>query len=296
MSLILGLAYREYMKKAMASVWIRGLRLDKLAGFWLLLWPTYGALFFPSHPLPEWSVCALFFVGTWATRTAGCLINDWLDRDIDIQVKRTATRPLALGQWNGGYFIGWLGGCLFVAGLVAILLGSQIFQLVPFSLVLIVVYPLTKRWFALPQLVLALTFSQGVLYAFMVSEGALNWHAWVFYLAVAFWIFAFDSVYALNDIEDDQRLMLQSSVISMGRYARAVITFSYAVFILSMMLLYQLYMSFFHLFFLDGLLIVWFFVVVRDLWSGQYWRGFVNNAWWAGLFWLSATWLSHFSY
>ena len=281
------------MKNSLIRTTIDAMRLDQPAGFWLLLWPTWGALFYPGSASVCLDTLLIFAVGVWSTRTAGCLINDWCDRDIDAQVARTCQRPLADGRMSRAHFIWCLGLCLALAAWVAWCLGPIIWPLVPLSLVSMCVYPLAKRVFVWPQLVLSLTFAQGVLYAFLVKDGALYPHAWLFYAAVCCWIFAFDSVYALNDITDDLKLGLHSSAIAMGSYAKPFITVLYMVFFVTMSVLYYLPHQLLKWALLTAGLGFWAYIVIKLLYAQEYWQGFIAHAWCGAFFWLISALLYH---
>lgn len=263
--------------------YIRLLRVDRLAGFWLLLWPTLWALFYPTHPMPSLSVVGLFVIGTLMMRTAGCLINDWLDRDIDKYVARTAMRPLASGECSGKECLFALFICLFVSACCALALGYGVVLMSIPTLILVMLYPLAKRYMAMPQLVLAFVFALGVLYAFQVTEGRLTWHAWLVYLSVAFWVFAFDGVYAFNDQVDDKRLGLNSVVLALGSSANKVLMASYIAFY--GLWLYLIYPYTPLSIFIGMVLLMLITGVQAGLYMQQesYWKGFLLNAWF-GLF------------
>lgn len=263
--------------------YIRLLRLDKLTGFWLLLWPTLWSLFYPTHATPSGYVVIVFTVGTLMMRTAGCLINDWLDRDIDCHVARTASRPLASKECSGRECLTALFICLAASACCALLLGYKVVLMSLPALFMVMLYPLAKRYFILPQLFLALVFSLGVLFGFQVTEGQIASHAWFLYSATAFWVFAFDGIYAFNDVEDDKRIGINSAVIVLGSWSGPVLMTCYLIFYVSWLVLIYPYISIslfimmFVLIFATGAIITAYFK------RGSHWGGFVINAWFGAI-------------
>ena len=194
------------------------LRLDRPAGYWLLLLPGWFAILLGS-PALGWQTLGyllLFFLGGVALRGAGCVINDLWDRDLDRRVERTADRPLASGRISGRRAL-----ALFIA---LVLLGVLVLAFLPWrvwiwaagSLPLIVIYPLAKRYLPTPQVVLGLTFSWGALLGWLSVQSALGFAAFFLYLGTFFWILYYDTIYATQDREDDRRMGLNSMPLFLG--------------------------------------------------------------------------------
>jgi len=193
------------------------MRFDKPIGTVLLFWPVCWALLFAYHNHPPLNVVILFTVGVILTRAAGCIINDLCDRSIDLHVARTSNRPLANGSVTvkeASVLLALL--CVGLFGLLFFINATnRIIAIIAAALT--VFYPLTKRFFALPQLVLGITFNIGVIMVFVQAD-VLSASAWCMYAASVLWTFAYDTVYALADMTDDKRIGIRSSALSLGHY------------------------------------------------------------------------------
>lgn len=204
------------------------MRFDKPVGTVLLFWPVCWAWLLAYEPLPPWPIVLVFTLGVILTRAAGCIINDYADRHIDNHVARTQTRPLVTGAVSPrGALV-----CLCILGilLVALLpfLNETNRWLALCAVLLTICYPLTKRFFAFPQFVLGITFNLGVMMVF-VEAGKLSVAAYALYAASIAWTFAYDTVYALADINDDTRIGIQSSARTLGKHVALAIGISYGV-------------------------------------------------------------------
>ena len=207
-------------------------RFDRPIGWWLLLLPSWWAILLAGDATGAEArvvIClmVLFWLGAVVMRGAGCVVNDFWDRDIDLKVERTRNRPLASGVVSvrqAGVFLFLLTliglGVLVQLPLVAVAVGVM-------SIPLIIVYPLAKRVIALPQIVLSLTFSWGALLGWSALGVAPSAEAWLLYFASAFWVFGYDTIYAIQDIKEDRRIGIGSSALALGRYARLVVSFCY---------------------------------------------------------------------
>jgi 4-hydroxybenzoate polyprenyltransferase len=201
----------------------RLMRLDKPIGFWLLLWPTLWALWIAGDGRPDAQVLVVFLCGVVVTRSAGCVINDFADRDFDRQVHRTADRPLATGRVGRGEAL-----VLFLAlGLIALGLALT---LPPFARLLAlagaaltVIYPLMKRIVHVPQLWLGAAFGWGVPMAFAALEGAIPRHGWLLFVVAVLWAIVYDTMYAMVDRDDDRKAGIKSTAILFGEADRVVI-------------------------------------------------------------------------
>ena len=207
------------------------IRLDKPIGILLLLWPTLWALWLSSHGHPDWRIVWIFFMGTVLMRSAGCAINDFADRDFDTHVARTRDRPLAAGRIKPVE-------ALLVAAVLALVsfglvlqLNAQTIKLSVAALIVAAVYPFTKRFFSLPQVILGVAFGFGIPMAFAAQTHFVPWVAWLLLLANVFWAVAYDTEYAMVDREDDARLGLRTSAITFGRFDVAAVIISYALFL-----------------------------------------------------------------
>ena len=194
------------------------MRLDKPIGILLLLWPTLWGLWISSYGRPNWLILWIFILGTVLMRSAGCVINDYVDRDIDRHVERTQNRPLASGQVSTQE-------ALLLAVVLALLAFSLILTLdllvIVFSvpaLLIAATYPFTKRFFAIPQAYLGIAFGFGIPMAYAANLGAVPLVAWVLLLANMFWAIAYDTEYAMVDRDDDIRIGIKTSAITFGKY------------------------------------------------------------------------------
>lgn len=217
-------------------------RLDRSIGWWLLLLPGWQAILLAGaihqiSPLRIFTLMLLFLIGAVVMRAAGCVINDLWDRELDKSVERTRNRPLASGQvtmWGALIFLASLGVIgavvLFLLPMTAIVTGL-------FSLPLIVVYPLAKRVMGLPQLVLSLTFSWGALLGWAAVGVWPGWEAGLLYLAAALWVFGYDTIYAVQDMADDEKLGIGSSALTLGGMVKPVVAFTFGMMILVLLAL-----------------------------------------------------------
>lgn len=217
----------------------RLMRLDKPIGTWLLLWPTLWALWIASNGLPSTKLLLIFIIGVFITRSAGCLINDLWDKDIDGRVKRTATRPLANQQISTRTALLLLSSLAAVALGLVLLLNPLCLYIALALIVLIVLYPACKRFFPIPQLVLGLIFN-GVLMAFAAVQNHLPWQSWLLFVVANLWTLGYDTAYAMVDRDDDITLGLKSSAITFGHYDRLAIAICQAGVLIGLIVLASL--------------------------------------------------------
>lgn len=214
-----------------AKPYMRLMRADRPIGTWLLLLPCLWSVTMSSHavlgadPAP-WFIL-LFAVGAFVMRSAGCVVNDLWDRDIDAKVARTADRPIASGEIPLRAAFIFLAGLLLTGLLVLVQFNMATVMLGVASLGLVVVYPLMKRITYWPQAFLGLTFNWGALLAWCAVEGAVGWPAVILYAAGFFWTLGYDTVYGHQDKEDDIVVGVKSSSIKLGRNTRPVVSIFY---------------------------------------------------------------------
>jgi len=207
----------------------RLVRLDKPIGILLLLWPTLWALFAAADGMPSPHLLLVFILGTVLMRSAGCAMNDFFDRKVDLHVKRTQNRVLATGEIQPRealYVAGVLGllslGLVLTTNTLTILLACV-------AAVLAVTYPLFKRFFAIPQAYLGIAFGFGIPMGFAAIQNDVPPVAWLLLLANICWAIAYDTEYAMVDRDDDLRLGVRSSAITFGRYDIAIVALCYAL-------------------------------------------------------------------
>ena len=205
------------------------MRLDKPIGILLLLWPTLWALWVASDGRPAAWVVAIFVVGTVLMRSAGCVINDYADKDFDGHVERTRNRPLAARRISPKEALGLAAGLSVLSFLLVLPLnGLTIAMSVP-AVFLAGSYPYTKRFLAIPQAYLGIAFGFGIPMAFAAFQNDIPLVAWVMLLANVFWAVAYDTEYAMVDRPDDLKIGIKTSAITFGRFEVVAIMICYAM-------------------------------------------------------------------
>jgi len=216
------------------------IRWNRPAGWLLLLWPTLSALWLAAGGFPGWHLLAVFVLGTVLMRSAGCCINDVADRDFDRHVQRTAQRPVTRGALRPAEALA-LGAALALAAFALVLTLNPPTVLWSFvALAVAVAYPYAKRVVAMPQAVLGVAFSFGIPMAFAAVLGGDAWSlaamhaavpplAWALLLANLFWVLAYDTEYAMVDRDDDLRIGIRTSAITLGRHDVGAVMAFYAV-------------------------------------------------------------------
>ena len=189
----------------------------------MLLWPQGWALWIASAGRPQPRLLAIFAAGTVLMRSAGCIINDLTDRNIDPHVKRTRARPLAARVLGPYEAIALFAVLIFAAGLLALQLNVYTLRLAVVGLALTIVYPLLKRFFPMPQLFLGLCFGWAVPMAFAATQAQVPRVGWLMLVAAVLWAGVYDTMYAMTDRDDDVRIGVQSSAILFGDLDRLMI-------------------------------------------------------------------------
>ena len=213
------------------SLYLDLIRWSRPAGWLLLLWPTLSALWLAAGGFPGWHLLLVFTLGTVLMRSAGCCINDVADREFDRHVQRTAERPVTSGRVS-------VREALLVGAVLALLAFGLVLTTnaatIAWSfaaLAVAVMYPYAKRVVAMPQAVLGVAFSFGIPMAFAAVTGAVPPVAWLLLLGNLFWVLAYDTEYAMVDREDDLRIGIKTSAITLGRWDVAAIMGFYAAYL-----------------------------------------------------------------
>ncbi|MCX7072882.1 MAG: 4-hydroxybenzoate octaprenyltransferase [Gammaproteobacteria bacterium] len=194
------------------------MRLDKPVGTWLLLWPTLWALWFAAGGLPPLHLLAIFVLGTFLMRSAGCVINDYADRKVDGHVERTRGRPLASGRATPREALVLFVLLALMALAVAAPLNAAALWLSVPAVVIAASYPFAKRFHSLPQAHLGIAFSWGIPMAFAAVGGRVDWPMATLLMAANLcWTIAYDTLYAMVDRDDDLKIGVRSSAILFGR-------------------------------------------------------------------------------
>lgn len=209
------------------SLYLDLIRWDRPAGWLVLIWPTLSALWIAAGGFPGWHLLAVFALGTVLMRSAGCCINDVADRNFDRHVKRTAHRPITAGLVSVKEAL-WVGAVLALVslGLVLTTNAAAVAWSVPAVLVTIA-YPFAKRYVSMPQAVLGVAFNFGIVIAFAAVQGEVPALAWVLWLGNLFWVLAYDTEYAMVDRDDDLKIGMKTSAITLGRFDVAAIVVFY---------------------------------------------------------------------
>jgi 4-hydroxybenzoate polyprenyltransferase len=194
----------------------RLVRLDKPIGALLLLWPTLWAVWLAAEGRPSARIVIIFVLGTWLTRSAGCAVNDFADRNFDAHVERTRSRPLAAGEIRPIEALA-VAAFLGLAAFGLVLFLSRFAILLSFvALAIAVAYPFSKRVFAFPQLILGVAFGFGIPMAYAAIRDALPLECWMLLAANVCYSFAYDTEYAMVDRNDDARLGMRTSALTLG--------------------------------------------------------------------------------
>ncbi len=207
------------------------IRWDRPAGWLVLLWPTLGALWLAAGGFPGWHLLAVFVGGTILMRSAGCCVNDVADREFDRHVKRTAQRPVTTGAVGVREALA-LGAVLALAAFLLVLTTNASAIALSFpALAIAIAYPFAKRWVSMPHAVLGVAFSFGIPMAYAAVQGQVPWQAWALLAGNLFWVLAYDTEYAMVDRDDDLKIGIQTSAITLGRWDVAAIMGFYAAYL-----------------------------------------------------------------
>ena len=208
------------------------IRWNRPAGWLLLLWPTLSALWVAAGGFPGWHLVIVFTLGTILMRSAGCCLNDVADRDFDRHVKRTAERPVTSGRVGVKEAL-LLGAVLALCAFGLVLtLRVETLAWSFAALAVAMAYPYAKRYVAMPQAVLGVAFSFGIPMAFAAVTGEVPWQAWALLVGNLFWVLAYDTEYAMVDRDDDLKIGMKTSAITLGDHDVKAIMLFYAAFVL----------------------------------------------------------------
>ncbi len=264
------------------NAYARLMRIDRPIGTWLLMWPTMWALWLAGRGHPDGQLVLIFALGVFLMRSAGCVINDFADRNLDPYVARTRKRPLAAGEVRPAEAV-VLFVVLSLAAFLLVLCTNQLAVLwsVP-AVVLAAVYPFTKRITHWPQVVLGAAFGMGIPMAFAAQTGAVPHEAALLYAANLCWVVAYDTMYAMVDRADDLAVGIKSTAILFGRWDRHAIGLFQLGFFLLMTaagLAFDLGWAYWLGLALAFGLAVWQQLLIRDREPERCFAAFLNNHW-----------------
>jgi 4-hydroxybenzoate polyprenyltransferase len=230
--------------RSQLALYLDLIRWDRPAGWLLLLWPTLSALWIAADGFPGWHLLAVCVFGTVLMRSAGCCVNDVADREFDRHVERTAQRPVTRGALAVRHALA-VGVVLALAAFALVMTTNAPTIALSFvALAITLAYPYAKRFVAMPQAVLGVAFSFGIPMAFAAVQGgnewstealraALPWPAWALLVSNLFWVLAYDTEYAMVDRDDDLRIGIKTSAITLGRMDVAAVMAFYALYLAS---------------------------------------------------------------
>ncbi len=226
----------ERMRDRM-PVWLEITRLDRPVGIGLLLWPTLWALWVAADGVPSIANLVIFTLGVVLTRSAGCVINDWADRDFDGHVARTKGRPLPEGRIRSREALTLAAALVLVAFVLVLFTNLLTILLAPVAVALAALYPFMKRMTHLPQLFLGAAFSWAIIMAFAAETGSVPELAWLLFVANLMWTVAYDTEYAMVDRPWDLKVGIKSTAILFGDLDRLMIGILQLGFLFSLLLL-----------------------------------------------------------
>jgi len=208
------------------------IRWNRPAGWLLLLWPSLSALWLAAGGFPGWHLVLVFILGTILMRSAGCCVNDVADREFDKHVKRTAQRPVTSGRISTREAL-LVGAVLALAAFGLVLTTNAVTIAWSFAaLAVALVYPYAKRYVSMPQAVLGVAFSFGIPMAYAAVRADIPWQAWALLVGNLFWVLAYDTEYAMVDRDDDLRIGMKTSAITLGRYDVPAVLVFYVLYLL----------------------------------------------------------------
>lgn len=258
------------------------MRFHRPIGVFLLLWPTLWALWLAADGHPSPKLVFIFTAGVIIMRSAGCVINDIADRNFDGFVQRTKDRPLAAGKVSLNHAI-----CLFlfligIAFILVLFLNLLTITLSVVALIAAIIYPFTKRVTYFPQIVLGAAFAWAVPMVFAATTNTLPLAAWLIYFAALLWPVAYDTFYAMADLEDDLKIGIRSIAIFFGENVKIMIALIYGIFFTSLWtigLIYNLKDIYFFSLFIAVLFTLYQFWITRTGSAAHYFQAFLNNNW-----------------
>ena len=264
------------------NVYEKLMRLDKPIGILLLLWPTLWGLWIAGYGQPHWMIVWIFVMGTVLMRSAGCVINDYADRDIDPLVARTKNRPLAAGLISKEEALALASTLALISFALILPLNKLTLMLSVPAVLLAASYPYTKRFFALPQAYLGIAFGFGIPMAFAAQTGQIPALAWYLLLANMFWAIAYDTEYAMVDRADDVKIGIKTSALTFGKYDVAAVMLCYAI-MLAILTWVGMKLSFKWPYYL-GLataagLMAYHYRLIRQREPAQCFKAFLHNNW-----------------
>jgi len=257
-------------------------RMDRPIGIFLLLWPTLWALWVAAEGLPNWHVLLVFVSGVFLMRSAGCVINDYADREFDPLVSRTRERPIAAGRVKPNEALLLFAVLCLLAFALVLTMNALTIKLSFVGAALAAVYPFMKRYTHLPQVVLGMAFGWAIPMAFAAQIGSVPKVAWLMYVINVVWSVVYDTMYAMADREDDIKAGVKSTAILFGDADRVIIAILQGMVLLGLLLLGQqlgLGMAYYLGLAVAVALGVYQQFLIRARQPAQCFKAFLNNNW-----------------
>lgn len=258
-------------------------RLHRPIGILLLLWPTLWGLWLAADGFPPWHVLLIFLAGTVLMRSAGCVINDYADRDFDGHVERTVDRPIVTGRVAPAEALCVAAILAFAALFLVLFLNSLVIALAVPAVLLAASYPFTKRFLAIPQAYLGSAFGFGIPMAYAAIQGSVPSVAWVLLLANVFWAVAYDTEYAMVDRPDDLKIGIKSAAITFGRFDVIAVMICYGLTLLTLAVagwMIGLGPLFYTVSILGAAGVAWHhYGMIRERERAECFRAFLHNNW-----------------
>lgn len=271
------------------NAYIRLMRLDRPVGIYLLWAPTAWALWLANNGVPLLNLLLYFAVGTVLMRSAGCVVNDLCDRNIDPFVSRTKNRPLANGSISIKSALWLLLSLLLVAGVIALQLPKLCWLEALFGLLITCIYPLCKRYLKAPQVILSFAFSMGIPMAYTASWIAMDLVMWLLLLLNVFWIISYDTIYAMLDKDDDLKINVNSTAILFGKYNHVILillqTIVHSLW-LPIALIKNYPLSFYIAWGIASMFFIYQNYLLTKHTTAAYMAAFMNNAWYGLFMWV----------
>ncbi len=258
------------------------MRMDRPIGTWLLLWPTFWALWIAAQGIPPVDIIFIFALGVFIMRSAGCVINDYADRDIDKHIERTKNRPITSGKVSSREALLLFAVCILSAFVLVLFLNLYTILLSIVALLLAAVYPFMKRYTHYPQIVLGMAFSWAIPMGFAAQLNAIPPVAWLLYGVTILWIVSYDTMYAMADKEEDLKIGVKSTAIIFADNDRLIIGLLQLCFTLGMLLVAWLVQGgvFFYLGIAGSVIFsLYQQYLIRERDKKRCFQAFLNNHW-----------------
>lgn len=273
---------RNKLVRASLSDFIQLMRLDKPIGILLLLWPTLWSLWLAAEGVPSLKNLVIFTLGCVLMRSAGCVINDYADRDFDQHVQRTRERPITAGRVKPVYALLLFTGLCLVSLALVLLTNALTIKLACGAVALTAIYPYCKRHTHLPQIVLGAAFAWAIPMAWAAEKSAIIAPVWLVYCAAVLWTLVYDTFYAMVDREDDLKIGIRSTAILFGESDRAITGVLQGLVILSLLLVgqkFHLHWPYFLGLAVAAALFGWQQYLIRAREPAACFRAFLHNHW-----------------